>query len=346
MRSRSVNALVFAVFAMIVLGSVAYSEPPRHQDKTSDSDMMKGYPLQIAHSGFGAGHPKQLSVADVYGVVIDWQARQKLSGPELSSNAKAKALISKANRILVNSKQVCSDFHLVYIGPTEFSPTEGFISGAGGQFESPDETFSFPLSLAFYQQPLYWRNDGLEHHLNYENCSKDGSGAQLPWSEEKAIKIGMAFVHVLLDGATVRLDAGKAYVQDRQFGGLDNQWSKRTWLISWNRLDSQGHSFEGNYTMTIPEGYGPLEAELQEIYPFIENKGIMISQATALAIARQVNAASSNVETYEDQSGPNIVGNRLMWKFFFHGSGIPAILIEVDAYTGDYSIGPMLDAGG
>ena len=181
-------------------------------------------------------HPRELNFADVYGAegnIGDKFHDRMLPGPSFSSDAQTAPVFARCSQILGRVREVCSDYHLKFVGPTVTTPTEGSISGVRSALHLGNSLFNFsPTS-----QLIFWQNGELEHHLGYENYLADDVGSQQPWDETKAIEVGTAFLHAILNGNEVRLSEGKAYAYDREFWNPTSPRHKRTWVLWWRRFE-------------------------------------------------------------------------------------------------------------
>ena len=286
--------------------------------------------------------PKPLEVSASAAEIKYWKAlnepMKEMSATELKSDVRVKALCDRASQILAKVKQICDDFHLQFVGPMKFSPTEGSISEMRSTLRSPDAFFYFSLPT---QQLEIWENFALGHHLDSStNPSSYKSPIEQQWSQDKAMQIGTAFLHAFLNGADVKLDQGNA-----QFVSNELEYHTNTWFFRWTRLDSHGYRFFNNvFTVQVPQGYGPVRVNFPKITPYVEEKGTMMSRGWAFAIASRVKSASPFRDwsiSNSSETAPVIVGDHLMWEFSVYtsrGNYAESASIFIDAYTGEYEL--------
>jgi hypothetical protein len=284
----------------------------------------------------------QISAFDPWAPAPSYSVPQKtLSESELKSNEQVRELSAQANTILGKIKQVCDDFHLEFVGAKEFVPTQGTISSSGSYLKSPKADFRFWLPT---QQLTSWNNDTLELSLiTGANGSIHHLSPDQHWSQDKAFEIGTAFLNALLNGTDVKLSQGDAKFIPQQSRNGSGQW-----LLKWKRVDSHGYRFQNNeFRVQLPEGYCPVEAQIPEIVPYVEETGTLISQAKAFEIAHSEHLTSTvaewsvvrnDAEVPVNEPGvPEIVKNRLVWFFWFEppGDSFDTRPVFIDAYTGE-----------
>jgi hypothetical protein len=260
----------------------------------------------------------------------------------------AAVLSSKADQILFKLNGVCNALHLKFIGPVYFQPTWGGVDqetpGALSTTGTTMRLDSIAHRFTFRQE-----DNRLTDYMNSLLIDlMEGHGAPLydqpdvpKWSVDQAIQIATAFRNVLVDPTTATLGKPSArYIHAAHQGAKSYTGN---WMVSWPRVDSQGHPFYGDHvTIQIPEGYGPLGAGIDLTTPFVEEKGKPIAESDALAKARakipwarlveeKLTAASSH-DDYDIIVDHKVIGANLMiviphwrsWGDFFKRKSSPS----------------------
>jgi hypothetical protein len=260
----------------------------------------------------------------------------------------AKVLSFKADQILFKLHGVCSDLRLKFIGPIYFQPTWGWIdqdtSGVLSITGTTMRLASMAHRFTFRQEDnrLTDYTNSLLSDLMYGHDAPLYDQPDVPkWSVDQAIQIAAAFRNILVDPTAATLGKPSArYVHTARQGPKSYVGE---WMVSWPRVDSQGHPFYGDHiTIQIPEGYEPLGAGIDLTTPFVEEKGKPMAESKALANARsnitwtrsaeEKLAAALSHDDYDTIVDHKVIGANLMiviphwrsWGDFFAARSSPS----------------------
>ena len=200
----------------------------------------------------------------------------------------------KADHILSEMQKTSDALHLRFVGPTHFVPDWGTIddnqilmTGVTIRLDSFGHSFTFTDSdsrFNDYQNRLY--DELPENQVLYDEPDKP------KWSKEQAIAIATAFKKIFVEPTDALLGPPRAEYTHTSFEpSKSNKLRSRLgmWMISWPRVDGQGHPFFGDHvTIQIQEGFAPLGAGAWLTTPYSEEKTAPISESDALNKAEYV----------------------------------------------------------
>jgi hypothetical protein len=199
--------------------------------------------------------------------------------------AQIKAFTATADRFLAKLKKVYSDIGLNFTGPDKFMPNGAQCSaddswafytmvGPTIRIDSSDYTFIFRTT----DNRLTAYSCSSSYQL-YKGRPFDMRRGASDWSKDRVIQIATALRDVFVDPKAALL--GKPSVEN-----VTNLDDPEKWKITWPRLDSKGHAFEGDSIfigMDQELGFGQIQIHVTT--PYTEQTGKLIEQVVAISKA-------------------------------------------------------------
>jgi len=227
-------------------------------------------------------------------------------------------LSAKAQQILAELKQTCTDLHLRFIGSADFhpawvDPTQEDIYDplmvVGPTIRLGSKGHEHDFTFRQVDDRLIGYENGLVDDLDENKVAYDKPD-QPQWSLSQAITIGTAFKKIFVNPENVMLGPPVAEYAHIRYNPPKSYLGQ--WMISWPRVDSKGHPFCGDHvTIQIQEGFVPLGVGIFLTTPYVEEKGEPMKESEAILTGREAiktKQVDRGFESYAD--GDSLIGNK------------------------------------